>query len=212
MQRTHYSDDINEHDGVSNHQPYDCLLNRLFRRRSNKTSKLHVTGLCAGNSPVTNLRPTLQQGPKIPFVIFNNNKTKLQGTHPLLSKLLSLNLTHCGLVTPYGDIDTGQHWFRQWLLVWRHQTITWTNVDLSSVKSSEDFKLPGDQWLDRSLIYGMYDYIETKVRTAYTYQWPNIHGDLGLGMDTLFHTKLHWRCGYLFLLGLRLNHVGTKGQ
>ena len=30
-----------------------CLLNRLFRRRSNKTSKLCVTGLCAGNSPVT---------------------------------------------------------------------------------------------------------------------------------------------------------------
>ena len=26
-------------------------VNRLFRRRSKKTSKLHVTGLCAGNSP-----------------------------------------------------------------------------------------------------------------------------------------------------------------
>ena len=43
----------NERDGVSNHQPHDCLLNRLFRRRSKKTSKLRVTGLCAGNSPVT---------------------------------------------------------------------------------------------------------------------------------------------------------------
>ena len=42
----------NEHDGVSNHQSRDCLLNRLFRRRSQKTSKLRVTGLCAGNSPV----------------------------------------------------------------------------------------------------------------------------------------------------------------
>ena len=30
-----------------------CLLNRLFRGRSKKTSKLRVTGLCAGNSPVT---------------------------------------------------------------------------------------------------------------------------------------------------------------
>ena len=43
----------NGHNGVSNHQPHDCLLNRLFRRRSKKTSKLCVTGLCAGNSPVT---------------------------------------------------------------------------------------------------------------------------------------------------------------
>ena len=44
------------HDGrysVSNHQPHDCLLNRLFRRRSKKTSKLCVTGLCVGNSPGT---------------------------------------------------------------------------------------------------------------------------------------------------------------
>ena len=40
-------------DGVSNHQPHDCLLNRLFRRRSKNTSKLLVTGLCAENSPVT---------------------------------------------------------------------------------------------------------------------------------------------------------------
>ena len=38
-------------DSVSNHQHRDCLLNRLFRHRSKKTSKLRVTGLCAGNSP-----------------------------------------------------------------------------------------------------------------------------------------------------------------
>ena len=43
----------NDHAGVSNHQPHGCLLNRLFRRKSKKTSKLRVTGLCAGNSPGT---------------------------------------------------------------------------------------------------------------------------------------------------------------
>ena len=43
----------NERDSVSNHQPHDCILNRLFRRRSKKTSKLRVTGLLAGNSPGT---------------------------------------------------------------------------------------------------------------------------------------------------------------
>ena len=65
----------NERDGVSNYQPHDCLLNRLFRRRSKKTSKLRVTGLCEfrrrskktsnlrvtglcdGNSPVTGEYP-----------------------------------------------------------------------------------------------------------------------------------------------------------
>ena len=43
----------NGRDSVSNHQPHDCLLNRLCRHRSKKTSKLRVTGLCAGNSPGT---------------------------------------------------------------------------------------------------------------------------------------------------------------
>ena len=43
----------NGRDSVSNHQPRDCLLYRLFRRRSKKTSELRATGLCAGNSPGT---------------------------------------------------------------------------------------------------------------------------------------------------------------
>ena len=47
----------NGHDGVSNHQPHHCLLSRLFGRRSKKTSKLRVTGLCAGNSPGTDEFP-----------------------------------------------------------------------------------------------------------------------------------------------------------
>ena len=34
-------------------RPHDCLLNRLCRRRSKKRSRLGVTGLCEGNSPVT---------------------------------------------------------------------------------------------------------------------------------------------------------------
>ena len=41
----------NGHDSVSNHQPHDCFLSHLFRHRSKKTSKLRLTGLCAGNSP-----------------------------------------------------------------------------------------------------------------------------------------------------------------
>ena len=43
----------NGHDSVSNHQPQQCLFNRLFGRRSKKTSKIRVTGLCVGNSPGT---------------------------------------------------------------------------------------------------------------------------------------------------------------
>ena len=40
----------NGRGGVPSHQPYHCLPNRLFSRRSKKTSKLPVTCPCAGNS------------------------------------------------------------------------------------------------------------------------------------------------------------------
>ena len=43
----------NGYDSVSNHQCLYCLLNRFYGRRSKKTSKLRVTGLCEGNSPGT---------------------------------------------------------------------------------------------------------------------------------------------------------------
>ena len=43
----------NECDGVATHRGLDCLFNRLFRRRSKKTSKLRLTSLSEGNSSVT---------------------------------------------------------------------------------------------------------------------------------------------------------------
>ena len=45
----HYSDVI---ISTMAYQITGCLLNRFFGRRSKKTSKLRVTGLCEGNPPV----------------------------------------------------------------------------------------------------------------------------------------------------------------
>ena len=42
------------------------------------------------------------------------------------------DLTHCGLVTSYGNVSLGQHWLREWLVAWWQQAITWASVDLSS--------------------------------------------------------------------------------
>ena len=47
-------------------------------------------------------------------------------------------LTHCGLVVQYGDIKLGQLWLRRRLGEWWHQTITWINDDLSSVKFTDN--------------------------------------------------------------------------
>ena len=40
-----------------------------------------------------------------------------------------LDLTHCGWLISYGDIDLGQHWLRKWLIAWWYQAITWINVE-----------------------------------------------------------------------------------
>ena len=53
MQQTPLQWRYNERDGVSKHRRFNSLLNRLFRRRSKKTSKLRLMGLCEGNPPVT---------------------------------------------------------------------------------------------------------------------------------------------------------------
>ena len=55
---TNYSDVIMGTMASLNHQRHGCLLNRPSRRRSKKTSKLCVTGLCAGNSWETGEFPT----------------------------------------------------------------------------------------------------------------------------------------------------------
>ena len=49
----------------------------------------------------------------------------------------SIYLTHCGLMTPYGDIDLDQHWLRLCLVAWRHQATAWTNFDLLLIKFSD---------------------------------------------------------------------------
>ena len=77
----------NGRDGISNHQSHHCLLNCLFRRRSKKTSKLLVTGLCAKNSPVTSefpaqLRPVTRK--MFPFddgIMWSLIKTRHNGPH-----------------------------------------------------------------------------------------------------------------------------------
>ena len=69
----------NERDSVSNHQPHSCLLNRLFRRRSKKTSKLRVTGLCVWNSPVNSPHKWPVMRKMLPFddVIMHRSKIRV---------------------------------------------------------------------------------------------------------------------------------------
>ena len=94
----------NEHDGVSNHQPNDCLLNRLFRRRSKKISKLRVTGLCVGNSPGPVNSP--HKGP-VARKMFPFDDVIMLAPERLFIGFRSSHLTYLGTKTYGGKTTTG---------------------------------------------------------------------------------------------------------
>ena len=81
----------NERDGVSNYQPHDCLLNRLFRLRAKKTSKFRVTGLCVGNSPGPVNSP--HKGPVTRKMFpFDDVIMKHHGVYMFLTRTIPLHL------------------------------------------------------------------------------------------------------------------------
>ena len=111
----HYDDVIyNERDGISNHQPHDCLTNRLFRHRSKETSKLRVTSLCAGNSPVTGK-----------FPVWNAENISIWWRHHALEDNIAY-INHavqswwCRLLWGKGD----------WVIIWYKQRLIWFIVAL----------------------------------------------------------------------------------
>ena len=102
-------------DSVSNHQHHDCLFNPLIRRRSKKTSKLRVTGLCAGNSPETGEFPAQMAS--------NAENVSIWWRHHVLSACCSkdaqhMRLTHLPLGPHICVTESGQHWFRSWLIAY----------------------------------------------------------------------------------------------
>ena len=78
----------NECDGISNNWHLNCLLNRLFRHRSKKTSKLCITGLCKGNSPVTGEFPTQRAS--------NAENISIWWHHHMLTSLDGFWMKTCG--------------------------------------------------------------------------------------------------------------------
>ena len=101
-----YSDTLqwrhNELDSVSNHQTHDCLLNRLFRTRSKKTSKLRVTGLCVGNSPGTGEFPTqIASNTENVSIWWRHHDTNASPAHTHRPSLLMTYFVSFGLLSIY---------------------------------------------------------------------------------------------------------------
>ena len=122
----------NDHGGVSNHQPHGCLLNRFISPRSNKTSMLCVSGLCAGNSPgpvnsphkgASNAencsiwwRHYVFQWRHMNDIILPVILLSIARCFVKITSVIFIPLIHFGLVAPYGVIEVGQHWGRSTLV------------------------------------------------------------------------------------------------
>ena len=94
-----------ECDGVSNHRQLECLHNRLFWRRSKKISKLRVTGLCEGNSPVTGEFPAQ--------IASNVENVSIWWRHHGTSPLYQIKLMH-RMFEPYVLILVSRCWY--WMI------------------------------------------------------------------------------------------------
>ena len=101
-----------ESDGVSNHDPHDYLLNRLIRRRSNKTSKLRVTGLCGGNSPATGEFPA--QRPVTRKMFQFDDVIMMSGISIHEPSLLQANIRYFAELIAQCDCSNWQHGILNW--------------------------------------------------------------------------------------------------
>ena len=95
-------------------------------------------------------------------------------------------LTHCSFVAPYDKMDLDQHWLRWWLAAWRYQAITWTNVDLSLVRSVA-IKSNFTMGAHATILYNYSEIIISKLLLwggNNTYMWQEYIGlDNGLAPD-----------------------------
>ena len=138
----------NKHDGISNHRPRDCLLNCSFRHISKKTSKLRVTGLCAGNSMTG----------EFPVQMASNTENISNWWHHHVINYFKLILVIDGLVSlmkfpSYECISlnlTGEKWKSVQVMVGtvRQPDINWTNVDLDLCRNARNELRPGNTGLE----------------------------------------------------------------
>ena len=130
----------NGRDGVSTHQPHDCILNRLFSCRSKKTPKLHVTGLCAGNSLATGEFPAQKARNAESVFIWRRHHAQCECRGPAESSDNWWALANTVVVSSLRkDISfqfrlTSLFMFSWWPMVWNYHISTVVVVDV-------DFKM-----------------------------------------------------------------------
>ena len=115
----------NECDGVSNHRPLGRLLNRLFRRRSKKASKLPVTVIGIHRWPVSNAK---------------NVSIWLHHTH---------RCVHMAVPISINNMNNMGKWFaltRQWMLIKAKTIRNVIELKTCITVTSNEIRVVSNQW------------------------------------------------------------------
>ena len=157
----------NERDGVSSHQPHDCLINDLFRHRWKRASKLHVTGLCEGNSPVTGKFPAQRAS--------NAENVVIWWRHHIIPSFPELTL--------FLFVLCGWHF--------RHDSYPWSCWIVLRKEEGIFFQLPIQMWLEphtsmwcsNSSTVHFYEVKGGWVTASHRYIWFFLNQHWNKGMD-----------------------------
>ena len=141
----------NEHDGVSNHRSHNCFLNLLFRRRSKKTSKLRVTGLGEGNSPVTGEFPT-ERASNAENVSIDDDIMEPRQQYPsdLLSGVIYAGQQKSRVLWPHDDVI-------KWKLFLRYRPVVRAIHQLPRLRRMRDVTMKVSLVLSLNIFYRIYD-------------------------------------------------------
>ena len=111
-----------------------CSIRRIYLRRALYTAAV-IRADCAIPSCVGMIMQEFPTQLSDRCICWNIYFKQYQGGNCVCFGHISHMITPCSWVPRCRVIILGQYWFRLWLVVWRHQAIAWTNVDLLSVKS-----------------------------------------------------------------------------
>ena len=183
----------NGRDSVSNHQPHECLLNRSFSRRSKKTSKLRVTGLCVGNSPVTGEFPA--------------QRTSNARNVSISWRLRLAWRSFCGLRLGHLSLWNHRNTFLDqvsvdeinWDLICRWLEVIWLVYGWQLIDPSNCREGP-------YLLAVISNHRLSKVCDEMTYPFLYF-SDAKFGMDKYLNSTVYNGYNYLSMLGLHLIHV-----
>ena len=130
-------------DSVSNHQPHGCLLNRLFRHRSKKTSKLRVTDV------VREIHKGASNTELFPFgaVIMRNQRANLKwpGSFTNSDTYKILNGIHGGSIDQKRVLYQPYWWYGCNIYV--KNEFGWRQLMKSTLTSHHNL----NQWINRAI-------------------------------------------------------------